>query len=112
MNDQPSKSKCCFCIDLRTGVIVISVLQILGAIGVLGYGIFLGTIVGMIGLINLVGLLAGVTLLIGAIKYNTTAVIIHIVLAVIEIINIGVIAFGVLHIHFGLGLIFGNLQRY
>ena len=90
MTLQPTNSKCCCYFELRTGVIVIAILQILGALGVLGFGILwkIGTIVKLIGLINLVGLFAGVTLLIGAIKYNTTAVIIHIVLAVIEIINI------------------------
>ena len=108
MTLQPTNSKCCCCIELRTGVIVIAVLQILGAVGVLGYGIFLGTIapiVALIGLINLVGLVAGATLLIGGIWYNTTAIILYIVLAVIEIINLGVMTFGV----FGVA-IFGDSQ--
>ena len=88
---EPTNSKCCCCIDRRTGVIVIAVLHILVALGVLypigamgaeGQTMLWGPII-----ILTVGLMTGATLLYGAIKYNTTAINIHIVLAVIEIIN-------------------------
>ena len=95
---EPTNSKCCCCIDLRNGVIVIAVLHILGALGVLGYITFWGTIIELI-----VGLLAGTTLLYGAIKYNTTAIIIHIVLAVIEIINFLAVASLLLILAYGFG---------
>ena len=104
---QPTNGKCCRCIDLRTGAIVIAIMHILGAFGVLGYGIlwypksytqgapedvleygiFPSSIIGVI-----VGLTAGVTLLIGAIKYNNTAILFHIVLAAIEIMDLFAIA--------------------
>ena len=103
---QPTNSKCCRCIELRTGAIVIAIMHILGAFGVLGYGIlwypkrgpgasevvleygiFPSSIIGVI-----VGLTAGATLLIGAIKYNNTAILFHIVLAAIEIMDLFAIA--------------------
>ena len=102
MDAKPSNSKCCFCINLRDGVIVIAVVHIFGALGVLypiGAGIlFWGYIIELI-----VGLMAGATLLYGAIKYNTTAIVIHIVLAVIEIINVLAVAVLLLIFAFGFG---------
>ena len=87
---EPTNGKCYCCIDPRTGVIVIAVLHISGALGVLyligalaveGHIMLWGPITELI-----VGFMAGASLLYGAIKYNTAAIIIHIVLAVIEII--------------------------
>ena len=121
---QPTNSKCCHCIDRRTGAIVIAIMHILGAFGVLvcgiflahlmlsqdgpssndgldglEYGIFCGSIIGVI-----VGLIAGATLLIGAIKHNTTAILFHIVLAAIEILDLFAIAIIILVITNGADL--------
>ena len=101
---QPTNSKCCRCFDRRTYAIIIAIMHILGAFGVLGYGIlwyprrgvneavleygiFPSSIIGVI-----VGLTGGATLLIGAIKYNNTAILFHIVLAAIEIMDLFAIA--------------------
>ena len=75
-------NKCCFCIDLRNGAIVIATLHMVAALGQLGTtGISWITIVDVI-----LGLIAGAVLLFGAIKYNMVAIIIHLVLALIEIV--------------------------
>ena len=81
---------CCFCVDLRNGAVAIAVLHILGALANLGYGI--QTVSWMLILDFLVGIAAGVCLLYGAIKYNAIATVIHLVLALIEIIFLFVIA--------------------
>lgn len=84
-------NKCCFCVDLRNGAVAIAVLHILGALGSLGWGIQNG-ITWMPILDCIVGIAAGVCLLYGAIKYNTIATVIHLVLALIEIIFLFVMA--------------------
>ena len=100
---EPTNGKCYCCIDPRTGVIVIAVLHISGALGVLyligalaveGHIMLWGPIIEL-----LVGFMAGATLLYGAIKYNTAAIIIHIVLAVIEIIIFLVVSIFLHYLH-------------
>ena len=74
--------KCCFCVDLRNGAIVIATLHMVAALGQLGT-----TAISWITIVDvLLGLIAGAVLLYGAIKYNTVAIIIHLVLALIEIV--------------------------
>ena len=74
--------KCCFCIDLRNGAIVIAILHMVAALGQLGT-----TAISWITIVDvLLGLIAGAVLLYGAIKYNTVAIIIHLVLALLEIV--------------------------
>ena len=74
--------KCCFCVDLRNGAIVIGTLHMVAALGQLGT-----TAIAWITIVDVIlGLIAGAVLLYGAIKYNTVAIIIHLVLALIEIV--------------------------
>ena len=74
--------KCCFCVDLRNGAIVIGTLHMVAALGQL-----FTTAIAWITIVDvLLGLIAGAVLLYGAIKYNTVAIIIHLVLALIEIV--------------------------
>ena len=74
--------KCCFCVDLRNGAIVIGTLHMVAALGQL-----VTTAIAWINIVDVIlGLIAGAVLLYGAIKYNTVAIIIHLVLALIEIV--------------------------
>jgi len=71
--------KCCCCIDLRVGAIIIGILQILGAIGQFWNGI-----IGIIGAIAM--LVAGICLLVGALKYNQVPTLINLIFAMIVIV--------------------------
>ena len=83
------QTKCCCCLPLRTGCIVIAILTIaysftwyiFGSRG----GRFLGTRIGYgyIVPINLWGLAEGTCLLIGALLNNATLVLVHFILAII-----------------------------
>jgi len=73
--------KCCCCVDLRTGAIVIAVLGIVGSLGNLALVINWITIIEVI-----LGLLVSFCLLFGAIKENKIAVLIYLILQMIEII--------------------------
>lgn len=74
--------KCCFCVDLRNGAIVIATLHM-----VTGMGHFVTILINWLGIADIIlGLIAGAVLLYGAIKYNTVAIIIHLVLALLEIV--------------------------
>ena len=74
--------KCCFCVDLRNGAIVIATLHMVAAMGQ-----FVTILVNWLGIADIIlGLIAGAVLLYGAIKNNTVAIIIHLVLALLEIV--------------------------
>ena len=73
-------NKCCCCVDLRTGAIIIAILGLLGSFGNFGSGIAIG-IVTLIG-----GIVANVCLLVGAIKYNRTTTLIYLIMEAIFII--------------------------
>ena len=75
--------KCCFCLDLRKGAIVIAIFHMVLALAQIFT--MLRIIFTAIGVV-IFGLIAGAVLLYGAIKYNTVAIIIHLVLALIEIL--------------------------
>ena len=77
--------KCCCCVDLRTGAIVMAILQLIGGAGMFGMGAEWQNI-----LSALVGVGAGVCLLFGAIKYHQMATLVYLVLQMVEIVLIGV----------------------
>ena len=73
-------SKCCCCVDLRTGSIIIAVLGVLASISNWGSG----WVVGVVTIV--VGVPANLCLLHGAIKYNRTTTLIWLVMEVLFII--------------------------
>ena len=75
--------KCCCCVDLRTGAIVMAILQLIGGAGMFGMGAEWQNI-----LSALVGVGAGVCLLFGAIKYHQQATLVYLVLQMIAIVLI------------------------
>ena len=75
--------KCCCCVDLRTGAIVMAILEIIG-----GLGMFAGDEVAIGGAVVTVG--AGLCLLFGAIKYHKLATLVYLVLQMIAIVLSGV----------------------
>ena len=79
-------NKCCCCVDLRTGAIVIAILQLIGGAGCFGMGASEWQNI----LNGVVGLLAGVCLLVGAINYHQTATLVYLVLDMIAIVLVGV----------------------
>ena len=72
-------NKCCCCLDLRVGSIVIAVLQILQGLGSFSEGT--ASIVSGIACIA-----AGALLLYGAIKYHQTAVLVYLIIGMIGIV--------------------------
>ena len=75
-------NKCCCCVNLRTGAIVIAILGILGSFGQLHDKDHI-----YIGIISVVvGVLANLFLLHGAIKYNKTTTLVYLILEAIFII--------------------------
>ena len=75
-------NKCCCCVNLRTGAIVIAILGILGSFGQLHDKEHI-----YIGIISVVvGVLANLFLLHGAIKYNKTTTLVYLILEAIFII--------------------------
>ena len=90
-------SKCCCCVPLRTGSLVIAILGILGGLGLLAFS------KGLTGLIRWPNIVEGIFvllaysfLLFGALKYNDKAVLVYVVLTALSII-IG-IGFGIIAI--------------
>ena len=88
-------SKCCCCVSLRTGSIIIGVLGLLGGIACLANAVYSG--------FNWIGLIQGIVyilsygcLLYGAIRFNRTAVIVYLVIDGVMIA--AVIIFGILAI--------------
>ena len=83
--------KCCCCFDLRTGSIIIAILQIVGFLGTLIYGLqmILDTIdawsLGVLCL-GVLGVAIGICLLIGSIKSNAPAILVYLILEWIYII--------------------------
>ena len=73
-------SKCCCCVDLRTGAIVIAVLGLLGSFANFQHGLVVG-IISCVG-----GLAANLCLLHGAIKYNRTTTLVYLILDAIFMI--------------------------
>ena len=74
--------KSCFCVDHRNGAFVIATLHMVAAMGQ-----FVTILVNWLGIADIIlGLIAGAVLLYGAIKNNTVAIIIHLVLALLEIV--------------------------
>ena len=78
-------NQCCCCVDLRTGAIVIAVLDILN-----GFGNFSQGATGIVSGIAL--LVAGALPLYGAIKYHQMAVLVYLILEVIGIILLLIMA--------------------
>ena len=84
--------KCCCCFDLRTGCIIIAVLQIVGSFAMLG-----GTGAEDESGANeacwsgLVGVAAGICLLIGVIKSNASVILVYLILAMIDIVLQGAV---------------------
>ena len=78
--------KCCCCVDLRTGAILMAIVEIIGGLGMFGKS--------QLGwhdvLNNVFAIGAGVCLLFGAIKYHQMATLVYLVLQMIEIVLIGV----------------------
>ena len=77
--------KCCCCVDLRTGAIVMAILQLISGAGTFGMGAEWQNI-----LSGLVAIVAGVCLLFGAIKYHQMATLVYLVLDMISIVLVGV----------------------
>ena len=70
-------NKCCCCVDLRSGCIIIGILQILGGLGNFR---FLDWITIITGIVN-IG--SGACLLFGTIKYNQVGILINLICTVI-----------------------------
>ena len=79
--------RCCCCIDLRIGCIVIAILQIVGSLGISGIPIFHSPPYVTCFIIDcLAGVTAGICLLIGVIKFEASAILVYLILAVINFI--------------------------
>ena len=78
-------SKCCCCVDLRTGAIVMAILEIIGGFGLIGKSTEWPDILNVV-----VAIGAGVCLLFGAIKYHQLATRVYLVLQMIAIVLLGV----------------------
>ena len=78
--------KCCCCVDLRTGAILMAIVEIIGGLGMFGKS--------QLGwhdvLNNVFAIGAGVCLLFGAIKYHQLATQVYLVLQMIAIVLTGV----------------------
>ena len=82
-------TKCCCCVDLRTGAMVMAILQVLG-----GLGSFAGQASGGPGMLanGVLALVAGLCLLYGAIKYEPTATLVYLVFQMLSIITVTIVA--------------------
>ena len=96
--------KCCGCIKLRTGAFIISILQIIVVVFLAALHLstsipdrdndYVYKIPQIITLIN--GTTSGLCLLYGAIRFNATAILIHIILSILEkvfMLVIGIVLF-------------------
>ena len=82
---------CCF-FDLRTGCIIIAVLQIVGSLSMLGgTSAYQASSAAQACWSGLVGVVAGICLLIGVNKPNASAILVYLFLAMIDIILYGVV---------------------
>ena len=83
-------TKCCCCVDLRTGAMVMAILQVLGVLGSFGSrGMDGGLAMFVSGGLALV---AGLCLLYGAIKYEPTATLVYLVFQMLPIITVTIMA--------------------
>ena len=80
--------KCCCCVDLRTGAIVMAILEIIGGLGLFGKGVSAGLWPDILNGVVVTG--AGACLLFGAIKYHQLATRVYLVLQMIAIVLLGV----------------------
>ena len=74
-------SKCCGCVDLRTGAMIIAILEIIGGFSILGKSPILWDNV----VTCIMCVASGACLLFGAIKYNWTATLVNLVFSAIGI---------------------------
>lgn len=72
--------KCCCCVDLRTGAIIIAVLGLIASFGNFQHGVVMGSITLVYGLIS------NLCLLHGAITYNRTTTLVFLIMDAIGII--------------------------
>ena len=79
--------KCCCCLDLRIGCLIIGVLQILGGLGNFKPPLEWYTIITAI-----VNIVAGACLLFGAIKYNPIGTLINLITTAIAVIFVFIVA--------------------
>ena len=95
--------RCCCCINLRIGCIVIAILQIVGSLGIIGIPLYHSPPYDTCLIIDcLAGVTSGICLLIGGIKSNASAILVYLILAVINFI----IRFVVWTLTIGLGAVF------
>ena len=81
-------TRCCCCVELQTGCIILAILGILGSFGSLSQGITAFSVASCV-----IGFITHLMLLIGAITKNVPATIIYLVLEAVAIV--AVIAYGV-----------------
>ena len=74
--------KCCCCVDLRTGAIIIAILGLIGSFGSFNQGVIVGIIFFVYGLIS------NLCLLHGAIKYNRTTTLVFLIMDAIYMVLI------------------------
>ena len=82
-------TKCCCCVDLRTGAMVMAILQVLAGLGSFGGQASAGPGIVVNGVLALV---AGLCLLYGAIKYEPTATLVYLVFQMLSIITVTIVA--------------------
>lgn len=78
-------TKCCCCVDLRVGAIVIAILDIIAGLAGFGRGATWDNIIGCLAL-----LAAGVCLLYGGIKYHQITTTVYLVFQMIGIVMYGI----------------------
>ena len=72
--------KCCCCVELRTGAIIIAVLGLIASFGSFQHGVVIGIIFFVYGLVQ------NLCLLHGAIKYNRTTTLVYLIMEAIFIV--------------------------
>ena len=83
------------CLDLRFGIIIIAVIEIFKGLACLGFGIQWDTTIIALACIQLIlSVLAGMSLVHGAIKSRTESVLVYLVLSAIEIFIVVAMASG------------------
>ena len=83
------------CLDLRFGIIIIAVIEIFKGMVCLGFGIELDTTTIALSCIQLIlSVVAGMSLIYGAIKSRTNSVLVYLVLSAIEIFIVVAMASG------------------
>ena len=96
-----SLNKCCFCVDLRIGAIVIAILEIVGGICafVTRYGKLEANYVA-----GVASIIAGLCLLFGSIKYHETTTLVYLVLHMLSIVVYAISMFVVIGLVSGTAL--------